>query len=32
MVTRMAGSNRYRPGRSLSAGRTEIKPDYTYAM
>jgi hypothetical protein len=27
----MAGSNRYRRGRSRSAGRTEIKPDYTCA-
>jgi hypothetical protein len=26
------GSNRYKPGRSLSAGRTEIKPDYTCAI
>jgi hypothetical protein len=30
IVTCMAGSNRYKPWQSLSAGRTELKPDYTY--
>jgi hypothetical protein len=31
MLTPMPSSNRYKPGGALSAGRTETKPDYTYA-